>query len=177
MSDHRAAIMPRARSEALVVEALADETLVYDVRRHKAHCLNRAAALVWQCCDGRTRVTKAAALLERELGIPGGDALVWTGLDQLARARLLEDAPPFAATRSRYSRRDVIRALGLGGAAALLPPLVDSIVSPVAAQVGSCLTSAECSILLPPLCNGQPICGTPGMCCTQVTLSCRSRAC
>lgn len=177
MTEPPAALMPRARSSALVVEAMADETLVYDLRRHKAHCLNRAAALVWQCCDGRTPVSAAAALLERELGISGGDALVGTGLDQLARARLLDDPPPLAPPRARYSRRDVIRALGLGGAAALLPPLVDSMVSPVAAQVGSCLTTVECNILVPPVCTGQPICGDPSSCCTQVGLTCRSRPC
>ena len=42
------ALMPRARQDELVVEELPDETLVYDLKRHKARCLNRTAALVWQ---------------------------------------------------------------------------------------------------------------------------------
>ena len=41
------ALMPRARQDELVVEELQDETLVYDLKRHKARCLNRTAALVW----------------------------------------------------------------------------------------------------------------------------------
>ena len=41
------ALMPRARQDELVVEELQDETLVYDLERHKARCLNRTAALVW----------------------------------------------------------------------------------------------------------------------------------
>ena len=45
------------------VERLAGETLVYDLRRHRAHCLNPAATLVWRCCDGRTTVASAAARL------------------------------------------------------------------------------------------------------------------
>ena len=34
------ALMPRARQDELVVEELPDETLVYDLKRHKARCLN-----------------------------------------------------------------------------------------------------------------------------------------
>src|SRR5207302_9341317 len=37
---------PTAREEALVVEDLADETLVYDLDRDKAHSLNATAAAV-----------------------------------------------------------------------------------------------------------------------------------
>ena len=50
--------MPRARQDELVVEELSDETLVYDLKRHKANCLNRTAALVWQDCDGQTSVSQ-----------------------------------------------------------------------------------------------------------------------
>ena len=35
------ALMPRARQDELVVEELQDETLVYDLERHKACCLSR----------------------------------------------------------------------------------------------------------------------------------------
>ena len=54
------ALMPRARQDELVVEELPDETLVYDLKRHKARCLNGyggpgVAALRWtnergRCC-------------------------------------------------------------------------------------------------------------------------------
>ena len=39
-------LMPRARQDELVVEELPDETLVYDLKRHKALCLNRTSVLV-----------------------------------------------------------------------------------------------------------------------------------
>ena len=48
--------VPRARKEGLVVQDMPDELLVYDVDRHKAHCLNQTAALVWKRCDGKTSV-------------------------------------------------------------------------------------------------------------------------
>src|SRR5207248_2525045 len=36
---------PSARQDRLVVQELSDEVLVYDLDRHRAHCLNRAASL------------------------------------------------------------------------------------------------------------------------------------
>ena len=55
--------LPEARREDIVVQELPDETLVYDLKRHKALCLNRAAGLVWKHCDGRTSVAEMAVLL------------------------------------------------------------------------------------------------------------------
>jgi hypothetical protein len=171
-------LMPQAKTVDLVVEALRDETLVYDLKRHKAHCLNRAAALVWAFCDGRTTVAATAAILEAQLPASAtGDALVRMGLEQLARAHLLVGGTVSRAPRPRYSRRAVLRALGVTGAAALLPPLVETVVSPVSAEAASCLTPAQCRALIPPFCSGQPICGDPGRCCRQRRLNCRPGAC
>ena len=170
-------VMPPARTTDLVVEALCDETLVYDLRRHKAHCLNRAAALVWEHCDGRTTVAATAAMLEAELRLSSGETLVRTGLDQLTRARLLDGASDIRGPRTITSRRTVLRALGLTGAAALLPPLVETVVSPVSAEAASCLTPAQCRALVPPFCSGQPICGDPTGCCESRRLRCRPNPC
>jgi hypothetical protein len=167
-------ILPRARSVKLVVEPLDGETLVYDLRRHRAHCLNRTASLVWSGCDGRTSVAAMGARLERELAVSDGETLVWTALDQLARARLLEHPPALPPARSR---RDLLRALGLGAAASALLPVVESIVSPLAAQAASCLTDAECTALVPPQCTGQPICGSPGDCCVARGKKCQAKRC
>ena len=64
------ALIPRARQDELVVEELPDETLLYDLKSHKASCLNRTAALVWSHCDGQTSVAEMATMLERQLKIP-----------------------------------------------------------------------------------------------------------
>jgi hypothetical protein len=174
-------LLPPAREDKLIVETMADETLVYDLRRHRAHYLNPAAALVWRCCRERRSVAETAALLRAELGVAEADPLVWMALTRLERARLLAESPVLPGPRTRYSRRRVVRALGLGGAAALLVPLVDSIVSPVAAQSGSCITAAQCRALNPPACTGQPICRTgpgPQRCCRRILLLfCSDRPC
>src|SRR5207247_8926846 len=65
------AVRPMARSEGLVVEQLDGEVLIYDLERHRAHCLNEASALVWRACDGTRPVPELAALIE-EL-VPGWD--------------------------------------------------------------------------------------------------------
>ena len=73
--DTTKALMPRARQDELVVEELQDETLVYDLKRHKARCLNHTAALVWRCCDGRTSVAEVAALLQEQSATPTDEAV------------------------------------------------------------------------------------------------------
>jgi hypothetical protein len=175
--DRKGPRLPAARQDELVVETMADETLVYDLRRHRAHYLNPPAALVWRCCRERRSVTETVGLLADELGTPAAEPLVWMALDRLEQARLLTEPPAFPGGRARYGRRQVVRTLGLSAAAALLLPLVDSIVSPVAAQAGSCLTGAQCEALNPPACTGQPICGSPGNCCVVRGNRCRDRRC
>src|SRR5437016_10249683 len=56
-------VMPRARKDGLVIQKLTDDVLVYDRRTHKAHCLNRTAAIVWEQCDGNSTVAQVAQSL------------------------------------------------------------------------------------------------------------------
>ncbi len=160
-------LMPRARRDELVVEELPDETLVYDLKRHKAHCLNPTSALVWRRCNGRTTMAEVAALLEREFRIPADEAVVWMALDRLGRAHLLKEQVTLPADRARYSRREVLRTLRRVAGISLLLPVIDSIVSPVAAaQQSACVSVDYCEkSLVPPQCYNQPICGEEFECC------------
>jgi hypothetical protein len=127
-------VKPQARVENLVIEELDGETLVYDLQRDKAHCLNSTAARVWRYCDGRTSVRQMAVRLARELAQPTDEDLVWLALRQLDRASLLAQPPAWPAGTAT-SRRSVLRRLG---AAAALAPLVLSIVAPEAVEGASC---------------------------------------
>ena len=140
--------MPRARQDELIVEELQDETLVYDLNRHKARCLNRTAALVWRHCDGRTRVSEVAALLEEQSATPTDEAVVWMALDRLSRTHLLGEPVTLPADRAQYSRRKMLRTLGRAAGISLLLPVIESIVAPLAAAQGSCVTN----------CGGVPDC-------------------
>ncbi len=173
------ALMPRARQDDLVVEELPDETLVYDLERHKALCLNRTSVLVWRRCDGRTTVAEVAVLMEKELRIPADEAVVWMALDRLGRAHLLKEKVTLPAGRVRYSRREVLRTLRRVAGISLLLPVIESIVSPLAAaQSSGCVTVGECEgQMTPPQCYGQPICNKENECCNVEGASCKKAQC
>jgi hypothetical protein len=170
------ALMPRARQNELVVEELPDETLVYDLKRHKARCLNRTAALVWQHCDGQTSVAHVAALLEEQLATPTDEAVVWMALDRLGRAHLLSEPVTLPADRAQYSRREVLRTLRRVAGISLLP-VVASIVAPRAAAAASCVDVGVCVTRPANACLNEPICGSPGNCCRRQGQSCVSKVC
>lgn len=148
MSEKVTQHLPRRRGNGIVVQEISDEVLVYDLERHKAHCLNRTAALVWKKCDGKTSVPQLARLLERELRTKLDDELVLLAIEQLSRRHLLEQDSARAKPPG-MSRRALMRRLGLATAIAL--PLVTSLVAPTPAEAAtckangqSCTTSAEC---------------------------------
>jgi Coenzyme PQQ synthesis protein D (PqqD) len=153
-------LRPCVRADGLVVQALADEVLVYDLERHKAHCLNHTAALVWKHCDGRTSVSEIARILEGEMKTPVPEDVIWLALQQLGKAHLLAGESHTPETSKRMSRREVIRRLGWGAAVAL--PLVTSIVAPTAVEAASCLSTGSACTTGAQCCSG--ICA--GLICT-----------
>jgi hypothetical protein len=171
---------PLARADGLVVEALDSETLVYDTKSHRAHCLNSAAALVWRLSDGKTSVPEMVGELSNA-GLPADESIVWMALDQLHRACLLEGNVVFPEAKTAYSRRQMLRVLGLAAGMMLLLPAVDSVVAPLAAQAASCVTGQACRQLQPPNCGGLPICNRRNRCCLEVggrrRRRCRPRTC
>ncbi len=175
------ALMPRARQDELVVEELPDETLVYDLKRHKAHCLNRTSALVWQQCDGRTTVAEVAGLLEEQLNIPADQAVVWMALDRLGRVHLLKERVTLPADKARFTRREVLRTLRRVAGISLLLPVIESIVSPLAALQLSCVDVYTCEKVynLGQCIPQRPICGSSTECCGRegIPPECKKHPC
>jgi hypothetical protein len=131
---------PKARTTDLVVKPLGGELLIYDLTRRRAHSLNEVAAAVWRRCDGTRDAAGIAAALWGDERPREREGLVRYALGELRRARLLMGPGGEAG----ITRRDLLRQLGTGGAAAL--PLVTSIVAPTPADAQSCLpTGATCS--------------------------------
>lgn len=133
--------LPRMRRERLIIDELPDEVLVYDLDRHKAHCLNHAAALVWKQCDGRTTPQVIARRLQRQVDEPFSEDLVWLALRQLDKTHLLEEPVGLPPQLAGMSRREMVRALGI--AAAVSAPLIISIVSPTAVQALTCFAGGH----------------------------------
>lgn len=145
-------VMPRSRTDQLVVQELPFETMVYDLEQHKAHCLNTTATLVWKNCNGRRSVREIRDVVSGDLDVECGDDVVILALAQLQRARLLEGSQ-FAATSVVQTRRQVLaRIAGIGGLAIALP-VVTSILAPSAAEASTCLGT-------------DAICTSPAQCCS-----------
>jgi len=141
---------PLARTEELVVQELGDETLVYDLQRDQAHCLNPTSAAVWRRCDGHATSSQIRARLQEELGTAVDPRVVELALDQLGRARLLAIAAPRS---ERVSRRELGRDLGKVLAFSL--PVVLTVAAPAMAtlasntrlcinRLGPCVPGEEC---------------------------------
>ena len=140
---------PRARTDGVIVEELADEVLVYDLDRDRAHCLNQTAANVWRLCDGKSSAAEIATRLGVDLEPAAAQEVVWTAIDQLSRAGLLDKKIKRPAAAGGMSRRDVIKKIAV--AAAIGVPVVTSVVAPTATFAAtcrpsraSCTTSAQC---------------------------------
>jgi hypothetical protein len=158
--------LPRARPKSeFIVEEMADEVLVYDSKRDRAHCLNKAAALVWRHCDGRSSVQNVLKALAAE-GLPAERAVLELAISELAKANLVEPIDPLGEIRFR-SRRTMLKQLGLMAAASVALPIVQSIVAPSVAEAASCNPSAT-PCLTPgadaTCCNGVCIPGSPPVC-------------
>lgn len=154
---------PVARRDGLLTRDLKDELLVYARDEHRAHCLNRTAATVFRNADGTRSVADLALLLAPQADRAAGEAVVGETLDRLAEAGLLEGGP----AASGWSRREVVRRVGLG--AAVLLPVIVSIVAPTPAEAAATCVSS---------CAGKPD-GTPCSCfgASPCTATCVSDTC
>ena len=123
---------PRARTGDLIVQEVVDEVLVYDLRSNEAHCLNTTAAAIWRACDGSTPIASLAEHISAVTGAPCDQNVVWHALEQLQQRDLLEGT--HAPSPGPITRRELIVTLKT---AALLLPLITSIVAPTAAMAQS----------------------------------------
>ena len=160
-------IVPLARKDDLVVQEVPDETLVYDLKSHRAHCLNRTAAMVWKHCDGRRTVAQIIRHLERALNSPVSPEMVWHALNQLEKSGLLEERLRASQGVARISRRELVRRLCISTTIAV--PLVTSIIAPTAVQAATVTcggVEASCGPGKPPCCA--PLFCVDGIVCRDI---------
>ncbi|MDB4971167.1 MAG: hypothetical protein JWN44_6856 [Myxococcales bacterium] len=146
---------PAARTD-LALRDVDDEAVVYDFRRHKAHCLNATALAVFRLCDGTRTPAQMAKELSKQLGAGVDEEMVWMGLHKLAGEELLaaplEGAPDF-------DRRRLLRKMALTAGLSIALPAVWSILAPTPAYAASGIA-----------CNPAGICmgvNNPPGCCTN----------
>jgi hypothetical protein len=115
----------------IIVRQIETETLLYDESTHRAWCVNRSSACVWQLCDGNRTVKQIAEAASRELECAVDEDVVLLTLDELREKNLLEE-PSSPIFVDGISRRKMIARAGL--AAAALLPVIGIIAAPPAAR-------------------------------------------
>lgn len=132
---------PCVRKSEILTQRIAGETLVYDLRKNKAYCLNETSSLIWNLCGGEMSVGQISASLKNQLRTDVSENMVWLAIDQFKTDGLLEDNTIKNPAFDGMSRREIIRRVGLASAIAL--PLVSSLVAPSAAKAQSCIAELE----------------------------------
>ena len=123
------------RIEALT-RKLGDELIVYDQRRHKAHCLNQTAAAVWLECDGEATVAEIAKRLASLTCAECDEVVVRLAVAKLGRAGLLEKSDAVADGAKFLRRRDALKSIRTLTLVAL--PVVTTMLVPTPAFAASC---------------------------------------
>lgn len=167
--------MPLARTEGILVEALNDECVVYDLDTNKASCLNAVSARIWNRCDGVSTVAEVAESLGREMDLRLDDDFVWLAITDLERNGLLAGRPDRPSGFENPSRRKILVKYALP---ALILPLVVSIAAPApadAASAGPCQAAGTFYIISTAVvdCGINPG-ACPGACATQGATTCCS---
>jgi hypothetical protein len=150
-------VRPSAARVDLIVEHLADESLVYDPVAGRAHCLSRVARDVLASCDGHRAARAIATLVGVEL------ALVEHALSELACSDLLR-----APSRMDRGRRRVVSQLVLTAGLSIAAPMIWSIVAPSTAQAASTVMCTACGMGTVNMCCNTGLLGAGT--CTKVTI-------
>ncbi len=154
MENNQKNTKPVAKTEGLITQELADELLVYDERKHKAHCLNETAWKIWEECNGENSVAEISERTSQKLQAPVDEEMVWVALDALGKNGLLKERVAVDA----MSRRAMMRRLGIGAAIAI--PVVTSIIAPKAISAATCLASGQPCTSSAQCCSGLCNAGT-----------------
>ena len=83
---------PLARKKNVIIEELPGETVIFDKKNNKVHCLNAIALTVWTNANGKRSIADLANIVAAESGNPCDEALIELAVNQLAGAGLLEGA-------------------------------------------------------------------------------------
>lgn len=142
---------PLSRQADILVQDLENELLIYDLRIDKAYCLNQTAALVFGLSDGTRTASEISELMSKKLGTAVGEDFVWLALQGLEKENLTENSKELADYFAGFSRREIIKKVGLASMVAF--PVIASVVAPSAA-------AAQSSSLFPLFTR----CSSPGQC-------------
>ncbi len=164
---------PLSRKANIVVQDLENEFLIYDLKIHKAFCLNETTTLAYQLCDGTKTIAEISDLMSKKLQMLVSEDFVWLALGELKKANLLENGDDLKNSFDGLSRREIVKKVGLASMIAL--PLITCVVAPTALMAQSNLLPlfAACSPTTPPCASGNcfPSISLGVVCCASNTTS------
>jgi hypothetical protein len=135
--------LPRVRA-GLLRHQLDGQVLVYDAREDRVHLLDTTTGHVFELLEQGDRSREGiVSELARRMDSPETESLLQLSLDELRKADLLDDAAVSMAALSDITRRDLLRKVGLAGAAAVLIPAIATLTATSAYAQGSCLPSGH----------------------------------
>jgi hypothetical protein len=131
--------LPRVRP-GLLRHELDGQVLIYDAREDRVHLLDTTTGHVFELLEQGERSPEGiVSELATRMNSVESDSLLQLSLEELRKADLLEDGPTAMPPLSDISRRDLLRKVGLAGAAALLVPAIATLTATPAYAQASCL--------------------------------------
>ena len=150
--------IPRVRP-GLLRHSMDEQILVYDPREDTVHLLNPTTACVLDLLqEGGWSEERMRDEVARRMKIEPSAELLSLAFDELRKADLLDTSDAPIAPVSDLARREMLRKIGLAGAAALLIPVITTLTaSPASAACTGLLTSGQVCTTGTQCCSG--ICG------------------
>jgi hypothetical protein len=153
--------LPRVRP-GLLRQRFDEQILVYDPREEKVHLLDPTSACVLDLLEeGGWARERMSGEIARRMNSEASDELVSLSLDELRKANLLDTSSAPVTPVTDLHRREMLRKLGLAGAAMLLIPAITTLTATPAYAIGTgcvlapgaCTANSQC-------CSG--VCGRAG---------------
>lgn len=164
--------LPKAKTDNILTQAVDNELLIYNLKNHRAVCLNQTSAMVWRECDGTKSIAEISDIMSMRLSTMIGEDFVRLALGELKKEKLLENSDELDDLLAGLSRREMVKKVGLASMVAL--PIVSSIVAPNAAMAQSNLLPLFAACSSSPQCmsgNCFPSVAFGQVCCASNTLS------
>ena len=164
--------LPRVRP-GLLRHHLDEQVLVYDARDDKVHLLDPTTACVLELLEeGKWSASRIMEEVARRVNVAPSDALLALSLEELRKADLLDDSIAPLAAVTDVRRREMLRKVGLAGAAALLIPAITTLTA-TSAYAASCFLVTHVCTTGGQCCSGA--CNA-GVCCQPTSLPCTTNA-
>jgi len=134
--------LPRVRP-GLLRHHLDEQVLVYDARDDKVHLLDPTTACVLELLEeGKWSADRIIDEVARRVNVAPSDALLALSLDELRKADLLDSSTATLPPVTDLRRREMLRKVGLAGAAALLIPAITTLTA-TPAYAASCILAGN----------------------------------